>query len=79
MQKALYFCFAFWAGFVMKGKEDYQISQKENQFLFDEHFEAWSCGPVVPNVKLFRSTEEEKQRKRLIPYYMMFLKQVILN
>ena len=50
MQKALYFCFAFWVGFVMKGKANHQISETENQFLFDEHFEAWSYNPVVPDV-----------------------------
>ena len=50
MQKALYFCFAYWAGFVNKGKIDQQISKEENEVLFADKIEAWSFGPVVPNV-----------------------------
>lgn len=50
MQKALYFCFAYWGGFVNKGKIDNQIPSDENNILFDEKFEAWAYGPVVPSV-----------------------------
>lgn len=50
MQKALYFCFAYWAGFVKKGKIDNQVSSNENELLFDDKIEAWAYGPVVPSV-----------------------------
>lgn len=50
IQKALYFCFAYWSGFVKKGISDQQISSDENEILFDDRIEAWSFGPVVPNV-----------------------------
>lgn len=50
IQKALYFCFAYWAGFVKKGIIDQQIDKDENEILFDDRIEAWSFGPVVPNV-----------------------------
>jgi len=66
MQKALYFCFAYWAGFVNKGKIDQVISQEENNMLFSDKFEAWAYGPVVPSVyfnertaMFFRTNKEE--------------------
>lgn len=68
MQKALYFCFAYWAGFVNKGKIDKQISNDENEVLFNDRIEAWSFGPVVPNVyfnerdaMLFRKKSQEDE------------------
>lgn len=51
LQKALYFLFAFWGGFIRKGKNsnvEQQIDLDEN--LFDELIEAWVYGPVVPDV-----------------------------
>ena len=50
LQKSLYFCFAYWAGFVKKGKIDKTIQPDMNEVLFDEKFEAWAYGPVVPSV-----------------------------
>lgn len=67
MQKALYFCFAYWAGFVNKGKMDNQISQDQNDRLFADDFEAWAYGPVVPEVyfnerdAMFFRTKKEEQ------------------
>lgn len=67
MQKALYFCFALWAGFVTKGKKDGIIDKKVSEYLFTDKMEAWSYGPVVPDVyfnektlKLFNSKRNEE-------------------
>ena len=68
MQKALYFCFAFWSGFVNKGKLDSEIFQEQNDTLFDDKIEAWAYGPVVPDVYfdereslLFKKTSQEEE------------------
>ena len=54
LQKTLYFCFAYWGGFVRKGKNNPQISDIDvssyDECLFDEKIEAWVYGPVVPDV-----------------------------
>lgn len=67
MQKALYFCFALWAGFVTKGKKDDTIDQNIPEYLFTDKMEAWSYGPVVPDVyfnekksRLFDSKRNEE-------------------
>lgn len=73
MQKSLYFCFAYWAGFVNKGKNDGILPSTRNEILFDEKFEAWSYGPVVPSVyfnerklSIFsKPSEEEKAIKKV--------------
>ncbi len=55
LQKTLYFCFAYWGGFIYKGKS-YQGSEQEidvsnySEYLFDEKIEAWVYGPVVKDV-----------------------------
>lgn len=55
LQKTVYFCFAYWGGFVEKGKR-YQKDNHEidvsgyDSYLFDEKIEAWVYGPVVPDV-----------------------------
>lgn len=68
MQKALYFCFAYWAGFVNKGKIDGIIPSDTNNILFDNKFEAWAYGPVVPSVyfnekkaQFFRTKKQEEE------------------
>lgn len=67
MQKCLYFCFAFWAGFVVKGKEDNVMPYDCSEYLFDDTIQAWAYGPVVPNVyfdekklKLFNNKRSEE-------------------
>lgn len=51
LQKALYFCFAYWAGFVGKGRlEDTEETLQISPFLFEEQFEAWVYGPVIPSI-----------------------------
>ena len=51
LQKSLYFCFAYWGGFVRKSKlADTEITINKSDWLFDEDIEAWVYGPVVPDV-----------------------------
>ena len=70
LQKSLYFCFAYWGGFVRKGKkspESAEINLKEfNEYLYDEDIEAWIYGPVVPSVyRNFKidKVDEEKAKE----------------
>lgn len=51
LQKSLYFCFAYWGGFVRKGRnQKSEINANYNELLFDNKIEAWVYGPVVPEV-----------------------------
>lgn len=55
LQKTLYFCFAYWGGFILKGKryqgETTEIDvSKYSEYLFNENIEAWVYGPVVKDV-----------------------------
>lgn len=54
LQKALYFLFAFWGGFVRKSKDADPDSIEEvideEEILFNNRIEAWVYGPVVPDV-----------------------------
>ncbi|MBR3614172.1 MAG: DUF4065 domain-containing protein [Clostridia bacterium] len=56
LQKTLYFCFAFWGGFVRKGKilqdnDRQEIDVTEyDEYLFNAKFEAWVYGPVIPEI-----------------------------
>ncbi len=51
LQKSLYFCFAYWGGFVRKGKnQKKEIEFNNSEYLFNERIEAWVYGPVVPDV-----------------------------
>lgn len=54
LQKSLYFCYAYWGGFIFKNS---QIKNKKSEInmdfsnsLFDASIEAWVYGPVVPEV-----------------------------
>ncbi len=65
LQKSLYFCFAYWGGFVRKGKNTPSSSEIDlkdfNEYLFDADFEAWIYGPVVPIV--YRNFKIDKMDK----------------
>ena len=69
LQKSLYFCFAYWGGFVRKGKkspESVEIDLKDfNEYLFDEDIEAWTYGPVIPNVyRNFKIDDMDEQKAK---------------
>ena len=54
LQKSLYFCFAYWGGFVRKGKSNEQMTEIDvsnfDEYLFEDVIEAWVYGPVVRSV-----------------------------
>lgn len=52
LQKSLYFCFAYWGGFIRKGKKSKSeiIASDYNEYLFTNKIEAWVYGPVIPDV-----------------------------
>ncbi len=65
LQKALYFCFAYWGGFIRKNNsfsdEAKEISFNYSEILFDNKIEAWVYGPVVPEV--YHERKLDKFRK----------------
>jgi len=71
LQKALYFCFAYWGGFIRKNKsfsnEKKEIILDYSEILFENDIEAWVYGPVVPDVyKSFKdSTLFEYKEKNI--------------
>lgn len=50
LQKSLYFLFAYWGGFVRKGKQNPGSVEQNmtdfDEYLFDAEFLAWAYGPV---------------------------------
>ena len=54
LQKTLYFLFAYWGQYILKNKENSNSVEVDysgyNEYLFDDAIEAWTYGPVVPNV-----------------------------
>lgn len=54
LQKTLYFCFAYWGGFIRKNNsfsdETKEITLSYDECLFNNKIEAWVYGPVVPDV-----------------------------
>ena len=53
LQKTLYFCFAYWGGFIRRGKLE-NASEIDvtglSEILFKDSIEAWVYGPVIPDV-----------------------------
>jgi uncharacterized phage-associated protein len=61
LQKSLYFLFAYWGGFIRKNSNNKNYVEEElnlSENLFDEKFEAWVYGPVVPQI--FREYRDHK-------------------
>lgn len=54
LQKSLYFCFAYWGGFIRRsnsfGDGKTEIPLNYSEVLFNNTIEAWVYGPVVPDV-----------------------------
>ncbi len=54
LQKSLYFLFAYWGQYIRKNKENQDSVEVNysnyNEFLFNDRIEAWTYGPVIPNV-----------------------------
>lgn len=54
LQKSLYFLFAYWGQFIRNNKENQDSVEVDyshySEFLFNDKIEAWTYGPVVPEV-----------------------------
>lgn len=54
LQKSLYFLFAYWGQYIRKNKENQDSVEVDysnySEFLFDDRIEAWTYGPVLPDV-----------------------------
>lgn len=68
LQKALYFIFAFYgASYGQMNTDEMKAGSLEGtledaypKYLFNEHFEAWKFGPVIPSVyRTFKTTTVE--------------------
>ena len=79
LQKSLYFCFAYWGGFVRKGKntpESAEIDLKDfSEYLYDEDIEAWIYGPVIPSV--YRNFKIDKMDEEKAKEFEIKLKKKI--
>ena len=57
LQKSLYFLFAYWGQYIRKNKENKDSVEVDysdlNEWLFDDRIEAWTYGPVVPEVFMY--------------------------
>lgn len=62
LQKALYFCFAYWGGFVNKSV-DSEAEIELSPYLFDGSFQAWSYGPVIPQI--YKKEKQEELTKKV--------------
>lgn len=64
LQKSLYFCLAYWGGFVNKGRIDKVIEEQSN-LLFSDRIEAWAYGPVIRDVYFAQTEDDEKTEKSI--------------
>lgn len=57
LQKSLYFLFAYWGQFIRNNKEHQNSVEVDyshyNEYLFEDKIEAWTYGPVIPEVFTF--------------------------
>lgn len=57
LQKALYFCFAYWGAFARRGNySQNEVGEHFDEYLFSDEIQAWVYGPVVPYV--YRHSKE---------------------
>lgn len=64
LQKALYFCFAYWGGFIRKGKnKQSELKVNYSDYLFDDKIEAWVYGPVIPDVYHDNNIKKSEQKE----------------
>lgn len=78
LQKSLYFCFAYWGGFVRRGNNSEQMTEIDvsefEEYLFDDAIEAWVYGPVVRSVY---SKQNEIKKDLTSPFNNDFITQFI--
>lgn len=62
LQKSLYFLFAYWGQYIRNNKENKDSVEVDysslNEILFNDRIEAWTYGPVVPNVFIAEKNEQ---------------------
>lgn len=78
LQKALYFCFAYWGGFVRKGKNSKEMTEIDvsdfEEYLFEDTIEAWVYGPVIRNIYI---RQNEIERNSSNPFKADFITEYI--
>jgi len=84
LQKALYFCFAYWGGFIRKNNffsdDTKEITLNYSEILFGNTIEAWTYGPVVPDVyKAFKDNSLSTYKDENIFKDKVYLKEYINN
>ncbi len=80
LQKALYFCFAYWGGFMHNSNSVHshkEIDLDYNEFLFGNKIEAWVYGPVIPDV--YHEEHLESFKKENLFKNMNYLQEYINN
>lgn len=72
LQKSLYFLFAYWGQYIRNNKENKDSVEVDysnySEFLFNDRIEAWTYGPVLPNVFMAEKNgllEEDIENKYL--------------
>ena len=67
LQKSLYFCFAYWGGFIRYNNkyssETKEITFDYSEILFENNIEAWVYGPVVPDVYHEKDLDKYREEK----------------
>ncbi len=60
LQKSLYFLFAYWGKFIKENKENPESVEVDyshySEYLFSSRIEAWTYGPVIPDVFIAQKT-----------------------
>lgn len=84
LQKTLYFCFAYWGGFIRKNNsysdETKEITLNYEENLFSNKIEAWVYGPVVPEVyQAYHTNELVKYEDKNLFDGMKYLQEYINN
>lgn len=79
LQKVLFFLFGEWGGFIEKSDHDNDGMQllEYSKYLFDDEFEAWVYGPVVPNVYRNFSNEQSNGEDIFIDDKLLYVKNFI--
>ena len=67
LQKSLYFCFAYWGGFIRYNNkyssETKEITFDYSEILFENNIEAWVYVPVVPDVYHEKDLDKYREEK----------------
>ena len=76
LQKSLYFLFAYWGQFIRNNKINQDSVEVDysnyDEYLFEDEIEAWTYGPVIPEVFTFEKQGflQSEQLQRNIEGYL---------